>query len=230
MIKYVMTASMITVMLTAVAPAQLLVDPASSAGYNMYEAGAVLSLSTVTYETDDFGNGDIERTILGGYSAFGVTDLIDVYGALGMIALTKPEGWPDDGVGLLVAVGSRVAVLQEGPLRVHAYGQVQYISEDYGSSKFDGRLEATLLELNLGTTVNYALSEFIEVYGGLDLIPFMDAEFSNATSRFDDSLERDVFFGLRGGVRYDIGRGIWLRGEIALISETTLSVGAGTRF
>lgn len=206
--------------------AQLIVDPAQQAAAGRIEAGGVLSMSTIEYEVDGGtgigGDADIDRTIIGAYGASGVSDMLDIYGALGIIAKAEVDGADDSGTGFLLAGGGRMDVMDISMLDILLYAQAEYISEDYG----DG-VDGTILEISGGVVGRYALAQGANVYGALDLIPFSDGEVE--MSGFTTDFERDSLFGIRLGGNYDLGN-FWIRGELALMGEETITIGAGTYF
>jgi hypothetical protein len=230
------------------AGAQLIVDPTARADVGVTEAGAALAISEVEYD-----EGDIERQVLGVYGAYGVGDWFDVYGVLGLIIDAEPSDWGDSGDGFMLAVGARSALRQIDSWTFLAYGQLQYITEDYGSesaSDVDGLgdpvsvsadAEGTITELILGGVARYDLNDQLSLYGGIDLIPYSDGEADVSVNvsgggpiaglGADDSFdfERDNMIGIRGGATYDLAS-FWLRAEIALLSEQTFLLGAGTTF
>ncbi|MGD9874479.1 MAG: hypothetical protein AB7T27_09435 [Kiritimatiellia bacterium] len=164
------------------ANAQLIADPVGITEVGYFEGGGMLMRSTIEYEEEE-----ITRNIVGGYCIYGLNDYIDIYGSLGISASVEPEGWDDSGHGYIFAGGMRGFIWGDGPLSIYAYGQLQYLAEDYGeyTEKFDDGdiyqeatvgAEASLIELITGVMAEYALSEQFMLYGGLELIPISDGE------------------------------------------------------
>jgi hypothetical protein len=218
--------------------AQLLINPSIKADYGLFDSEASFSFATVEYD-----GGEVERKVLGGYVAYGIHDLLDVYGAGGLIFGAEPEDWGDSGEGFMLAIGTRCDVVQMEQLSINAYAQLQYLSEDYGSNSFSDPenpeasisidAEGNVTELVLGSVARLDITDQLSVYGGLELVPYSDGE-AEADSSLDidvasGDIERDKLLGLRGGVSYDFGSW-WLRGELALLSEQTFTLGAAFYF
>lgn len=164
------------------ANAQLIADPVGITEVGYFEGGGMVMRSAIKYEEEE-----ITRNIAGGYCIYGLNDYIDIYGSLGVSTSVEPEGWDESGHGWMMALGTRGFIWGSGPLSIYAYGQLQYLAEDYGeySEKFDDgdiyqkatvEVEASLVELLAGAMAEYAVSEQFTLYGGLELIPFSDGE------------------------------------------------------
>lgn len=212
----------VSLMVNAVS-AQLIADTTRQAASGRLEVGAALSVSEIAYELDNSGgSGDIQRTILGGYAALGLSDQLDVYGAIGIIAKSEADDSNDSGTGFLLAGGGRLDLMEINVVDVSAYAQLEMISEDYG----DG-IDGTLMEIAAGVVGTVAVNDQISVFGAVDIFPYSDGEIEAMGFKVD--FERDSLFGLRAGGTLELGQ-IWLRGEIAIVGETAVTVGAGTSF
>jgi hypothetical protein len=207
--------------LVSAVQAQLVVNPARRAPEMSGEFGAVFLMQGAEYEVED-RDLDIERDMVGLSGAFGLTDLMDVYGVLGYTISSELEDWDDDGDGILLAAGLRGQLMQSRPLRVQAYGQFQMLDEDYGD---DGEVEAKgeLMEFLLGVAGIYTMDPF-DFYTALEMVPFSDGELS--VEDVDADLERDSLLGLRFGMSVDFG-GIWLRTDVVIGNEESLTAGVG---
>jgi len=240
-------ATILLVSLALSSSAQMIADPSSQAEAGVIEAGGAACISTVEYE-----DGEIERKVVGAYGAYGVNDLFDVYGTLGFILDAEPEDWGDSDTGFLVAAGVRGYLLSFEEIDIRGYAQLQHIKEEYGSASASvpgasGSVsgEGEITELILGAVAEYGFTDALTAYGGVELIPYSDGEievsgsaeidlglgFGGIETGSSDSgdIERDSLIGVRGGVTYDLG-GFWLRGEVAVLSETTFLIGGGTTF
>ena len=248
-------ATSVLVWLALPADAQQIIHPARKASPGQLEFGAVAGLSMIEYDGDGGeGSGDIDRKLMGGYGALGLMELVDVYGTLGIFT-AEPEDWDDTGAGWLIAAGARSAFKLNDQFSIHGYGQLQYLSEDYGETSesesgyyasASSKMEATgtFKELLLGGAVRFTPVENLGVYAALELIPYSDGEVEVDASTTVSSLyggthsesvsqtadiERDGLIGLRLGADLVVGQ-FYGRGELALLSETALLIGAGIAF
>lgn len=203
--------------------AELLVDPSQKADRGGLEVGGIFMYSDVEYEI-----WDIKRLIAGGYAAYGLNEIIDIYTGVGYIIDADPSGWPDRDSGFILAGGVRALVYENDPMAVIVYSQLGYITEDYGTAHYSA--DGTLLELTFGGIFKYILNDQLSFYGGLELIPYSDGEvdFSGRSANFD--LERDKIVTVRGGATYHLDENIWFRGGLAVGSETTFTFGVGYSF
>lgn len=222
------------------AAGQLIVNPSTRAEAGKFEAGGAASFGRVEYDA-----GYVERKCVGGYGAYGITDWIDAYGSLGFSFDAEPENWSESGHGYILAAGARAKVWQMDDLSALLYGQIQHLKETYdaiGVSALgvDGDLEGKITELIFGALLRYDLNDAFSFYGGVELIPWSDGEIEGSTEveipglpdfGFSDAdeVERDVPVTLRAGANYDFGQ-VWVRGEVALVSETAVTVGGGINF
>ncbi len=208
------------------ASAQLIVDTAQKAATGRVEGGAVLCFTEVGYDVDAGhgigGAADVKRSILGGYSALGLSDKLDVYGALGLILKSEVDASSGSGSGFMLAGGGRLDLMDVSVVDVSAYAQLGYVSEGYGAGA-----DGVILEVVGGVVGRMTVNNQITVFGAVDLFPFSDGEVDVGGVTTD--IGRDSLFGLRGGATMDLGS-IWLRGEIAIVGETTVTIGAGTYF
>lgn len=234
------------------ASAQLLVDPSSKVDTGKIEVGAMMNVGKTEYEADGGGSGDIKRTIIGAYGAYGINDMIDAYGGIGLIAKAKPEDSDESGSGFVFGGGVRAAVFSQDKLTVMVYGELHYISEDYGEYSESGTIpyrgpwsithtiKGSGMELAGGALAKYAVTPEVTVYGGLELVPFSSLEIEDdveVTGLDPDDYDaggstdvsRDSMFGIRFGATYQM-QAILLRAELAMVSEQTFTIGAGYRF
>jgi hypothetical protein len=180
----------------------------------MWTGSPLLSLSEIEYELDGGGDGEIERTILGGAFGFGLGPRLDLYIEGGYIVEAELENGSDDGDGFLIGSGIRGIIYKENHFEFFGKGGVRYITEDYGSS-----IDGDIFELELAGVARYAVRNKLGVYGGVDLIPYSDGEIE--IGRGDADIERDDLIGLRFGVEGTVNSVI-LNAEVALVSEEAL--------
>lgn len=202
--------------------AELLVDPSQKTDPGGLEVGGIFMYSDVDYEI-----WDIKRLIAGGYAAFGLSEIIDIYAGAGYIIDSDPSGWPNGDSGFIVAGGVRGLVYENNPMAVIVYSQLGYITEDYGTVHYSA--DGTLLELIVGGIFKYSLNDQLSFYGGLELIPYSDGEVDFSGRLRDFDLERDKIVTVRGGATYHL-ENLWFRGGLAVGSETTFTFGVGYSF
>ena len=233
------------------AEAQLIVDISSKAESGQLELGGTLSNSEIDYDGQYAGGGDVDRSVLGVYAAYGISARADFYIGAGYILDTKPQQLPEDGDGFLVAAGTRCLVMERDRLYVLAYGQLQYVSEDYGSesyvsgaARFHGyygdvvvtrEADATSLEVSLGVVGKYVLADTLSVYAALEAVPYCDGEsdvsYDSIAYTGTDNIEyeRDSIINVRFGAHVDLQTWL-LRAELTTLGEQGLRIGAGKRF
>ncbi len=220
--KIIMAVLSVTAMLFVnTAQAELMVNPTASAENGEMEGGVALSFSSISYEVPG-DNSDVDRKMLSAYGAMNVQDEIDIFGALGYTFQSELDGRNGDDTGFALAGGVRATLPIDGDFKVRGYGQLFYFDEDYGNS-----LSGTGIELSLGVLAIKEIEE-LKIYGGVELVPFDDSELKGNLATID--LERDNIFGLRVGANYQLNDQLLLRGELALISETTVTVGLSMPF
>ena len=223
-----------------VAPAegQLMFEAAGKAGAGTIEVGIAGGMSTVEYDVDDLGDNEIERSAVAVNAAYGLTPMIDLCGALAYLVDVEPEGWHDSGDGLAIAGGLRACVMERDPLAVYAYGQILYLTEDFGEGwiedggfavRVDG--ENTLMELTIGALCTYPLMDAVTVYAGAEVVAMSEGEveLDAGAMSADYDHERNDVLGVKLGARYDL-QSYWLRAELGLINEETILLGAGMVF
>lgn len=214
--RRLMSALLMAGLFTATVSAQLIVNPIGKAGVGQIEVGGAAAFSTIEYD----GGADIERLMMGGYAAFGLNEMLDVYGSLAYSFKAEPDNSSGvDGSGFVCSGGARAMVFTQKPFSVHAYAMAQYWMEtyEYGSTDVD----VTGLEIGGGALVAFEVSPELNVYGGLELIPYSDGESDPGNA----DVERDGIFSLRGGATFSMGN-LMLRGEVAVGSETAIIAGA----
>ena len=197
-----------------IASAQQLTPTQHKNDEGKWTGSPLLSLSEIEYEVDGGGDGEIERTILGGAFGYGLGPLLDLYIEGGYILEAELGSGSDDGDGFLLGSGVRGIIYSENHFEFFGKGGVRYISEDYGDS-----VDGDILDVELAGVARYALKNNLGVYGGVDLIPYSDGEIE--IGRGDADIERDDILGLRIGVEGTVNSVI-LNAELALVSEEGL--------
>lgn len=225
--------------------AQLLCNPCAKTDPGFWEFGGFGTVGKVEYDVEDMtDSGEVERTVLGGYGARGISDRVDFFCGLGYIASAEVDavGADEDGTGFMAAVGLRSRFDTMTAMNVSAYGQLHHINETYGTYNvshlqyYNGRLysassseadyEGAITELLLGICGRCELDE-MNVYGTLEVIPLSNAELDTAFTSYD--AERDSLITLRVGMDMNVGDGV-LRGEIGLVGEETFTIAYGKQF
>jgi hypothetical protein len=222
----IVVAVLLVCLMAGYASAQLIVDTAQMAATGRVEGGTVFCLSEVEYDVEAGhgigGSADVQRSILGGYAALGLSDELAVYGALGLILNSEIDGSSDSGSGFMLAGGGRLDLMDVSVVDVSVYGQLGFVSEDYGEGA-----DGTIVEVVGGVVGRIPVNDQVNVFGAVDLFPFSDGEVD--VDGVTTDIGRDGLFGIRGGATIDLGS-VWLRGEIAVVGETTVTIGAGTYF
>lgn len=213
------------------AHAELLVDPTASTESGEISGGVSLIISSVAYELDGSSSkSDVDRKILSAYGALNVQDEIDVFGALGYTFEAEADDVNGDDTGFMLAGGVRGTLPIEGDFKVQGYAQLLYFDEDYGNLNNTASVSGSGIELSVGAVAVKEL-DALNIYGGIELIPYNDVEFdfSNPTNRTIGA-DRDDIFGIRLGANYQLDDQFLLRGEVALLSETTFTLGVSMPF
>ena len=247
----------VLVCLSIPAGAQLIMNPSSTCEQGGVELGPVLAYSEIGYTGKDDGVGDmdVERILTGVNGAWGLNDWFDLYVSLGFIANAEPDfsqGMKgDSGDGFLSGAGIRGVNYEDEYISVMSYAQLSFISEDYGEASetvtdetgpatVSTETSAEIFDVALGAIVKGYVADGVSVYGGLEFIPYTDGKVKSITrteqnstvggsTEVSEDIERDLPVTLRVGANYELDR--WsLRGEISLISETGIMIGAGFLF
>lgn len=225
--------------LSAPAGAQLIINPSSSCEYQGVEMSPALAYSKTSYESDSGDTVDIERILTGLYGAWGLNDWFDLYMSFGYIANAEPdpdEGeWDDHGDGFVIGAGIRGVNWENDYISVMSYAQISYLSEDYGTTaSTDAEGEAT--EVALGAMAKGYLADRFSVYGGVEFVPYTDGKFdttfpdeTGTRHKVSTDMERENPVGIRLGANCELDKW-WLRGELGVISETSVLLGAGFMF
>lgn len=222
-------------LLVASADAQLLTDVAGKAEDGQIETGGAFCFSETDYDSGDLNDPSVKRLTVGAYAAYGLMEWIDVFGSAGYIINAEPDDWSGSGSGFIVAGGARSAGFDLDPITVRGFGQLGYISEDYGSSNVQGvgdaDGEATILEFLIGALAEYAANDELSFFGGLEIVPWSDGTVDTKGRGWsrDFDIERDNRFGIRAGGRYRFDAW-WVRAEVTLIDEMAFTAGGGIAF
>ena len=246
------------VCLSLAANAQLIMNPSSSCSPGGIELSPSIAYSEIEYkgkDDEDAGNVKVKRYLTGLNGAWGVNDWFDIYASLGFIAKAEPDpdegNWDDNGNGFISAAGIRGVNFENDYISVMSYAQLSFISEDYGetsetatddtgTSKISVETSAEIFDVALGAIVKGYVADRFSLYGGLEFIPYSDGKAKYSTKiehsgsaiedhDLSDKIERDKLFTLRLGANYELEQWL-LRGEIGLISETSVLLGAGFLF
>lgn len=214
--------------------AELFINPVTKLSMGAREGSAHFGTSTVTYDSGG-SNGDVDRTFLGATVAYGMNNLLDVYGTFSYTMKAKAEGIPGDDSGYILGGGVRGGIPNDMGLKLHGYAQLLLINEDYGSESFFGTtIEYSGKETSImaGVVASKALENKVVVYGGLELNLVSDADikvsgYSGGSGRV--SVDRDDFLGFRLGANFDAGDFL-LNVNTSLIHETGIFISGSKPF
>ncbi len=188
--------------ITPVAHAQLLGNPATNAGESTNQYGIYLGSSSTEYDIDETDNsGDISRSFLVGSIARGLSDSLDIYGALNY-------GFDVDG-----GTGTELGIGLKGDLKfltiegydIKWYSQLSVFDEELEDEDLDVTTENVLSEWLLGTVAVKQINPDLKVYGGLELVAYTLGEAVQKKEFIDDTksdFERSNRVGLRAGLEY----------------------------
>lgn len=199
------------------ASAQLLIDPVSKAAAGTNDLGVTFGFSEVDYEIDSGGTATVDRKYTGMSLAHGLSEDVDLYGALAYTYEAEVNDSNSDDDGMIMAAGVKSRLGQVEELSFYGYGQFQYLAEDYGND-----VDASLFETNLGVLSRVNLFDPLAFYAGLDFIPISEGELDTRVGDVD--FERDDIFGVRLGADLEMD-GWSIRAEYALVSEQTVTLG-----
>lgn len=207
------------------ASAQLVINPLARAPSEKIEVGIAAAYSSIDYTLFEFDkNNGVDRWVIGVSAARAYDEKTDICGSAVWLAKSDPEGSVDSSGGYLLSLGARSHIYERGLAALTVYGLGHYMSEKYEIA--GASYDMFLFELTGGALGSYAIKPTLIGYAGVELIAYSDGE-SRGASRFD--IERDGKFTLRGGTMFVLNK-YWIRTELALGSETALTVGAGRPF
>lgn len=220
--------------------AQMLANPARNAQQGHFELSAVFSKVEVDYDTQVHSvTYTVNRQLVGACGALGITEEVDVFAAGAYITdAENPDEIGGDGdTGFMGQFGLRGKIVQKDDLSLRAYGLINYVSESYGEFEYTlteppygrdwGDLECDFIEGILGLVVAYDIKEF-RLYGGIEIVPFEDDDFTNAAGKKRD-IERSEIIAGRLGIQYAQDNW-WVQGGGSVGSETGLMISGGVAF
>jgi hypothetical protein len=213
MVKIIVCAA--TTLAFSSANAEMLINPVGKAKSGAMEGGAYFGTSSVEYEFN--GNSyDIDRTFLGVSLAYGMTSALDLYGTFAYTLEAELEPVPGDDSGFMFGVGARGVIPSNLGVKLHGYGQLLFIDEEYGRS-----VEGEETYIMGGIVASKALDTNIKVYGGLELNLMSDMEVETTDA------DRDDFLGFRLGANFNTGKFI-IDVNAALVHESGLNLSIST--
>jgi hypothetical protein len=217
------------------ASAELLVNPAAKTSVGKTQVAGLFGTSSVTYSDDFNDKGDIDRNFLGVSAAYGMSDGVDVFGALALITKAEVEDFPDDDSGTAFALGVRGILPMQADLKLHGYAQYLSIDEDYGSfvDGFGDTISLSGKETSLSAGVVATKKvENITVYGGAEFIFMSDGKVTVTDSSLGTAkgdIERDDTLGFRAGAYFNAGEFDMSVG-FAFAHETGFALGLSKEF
>ena len=179
--------------LTTTAQAELLVNPASSAGKNNPQFSAFFKNSSVKMDVENVGSGDVDRTIIGASAAYGITDNADAYFAFG---LANDVDYEDlgDGDGTQFGFGIRGKLPLENQLTLKGYAQFTSYKEETTENGVD--IEGSGNDIRGGIVAASDRGDFV-IYGGIDMI--LSESFEIEAGGVSADVEHDSSFGFLVG-------------------------------
>ncbi|HMO52174.1 MAG TPA: hypothetical protein PKE26_12395 [Kiritimatiellia bacterium] len=239
--------------LSSTAFAQEIINPATRNDKGVWSVEAVAARSEIAY------GPVVERTVLGGTLALGISPVMDVFAVVGAITDSKMAGGSinmdglsvskTEGDGLLFGAGARYLFHEKDKMKAYAYGMLRLTTEELEHT-WNGRFYGTMIygskdvtiettELIGGIAASYQAKDNLELYGSLSIVPYSDITVKNEEKiEFDQyrfggeygySFKRADIFSPRLGLVYH-KEPFWLRAELTLIGEETLLVSAGRSF
>lgn len=202
--------------------ALVLTNPAAIAPAGATEFGLYLGQSSTEYDlakADD--SGDIKRSFIKGYGAYGINDKISVFAGLSYGFSVEDGSGTKFGLGLKGGLGDLISITD---LEINWYTQFAIYDEDLGESGDTGiTTENSLSELTLGIVAVKAMSPDLKFYGGIELVASSSGETVAKKEFLDDyksDMERSNTIGLRAGVNYK-----GLQAHIGLVDESSFMIG-----
>ncbi len=217
---------------------------------SFYSPGSEIEYD-IEYDTDD-SDTLIKRDIVGLSFASG-GDTLNIFCSLGFIFNSKfhadtgnrslnlllHESDIDD--GYLFVVGARSMVADLDFVKIHGYGQITYVYEEWSlddlSRGYELEADMTSYEISLGVAGEYSFSESVFVYGALEIAPFSDGDGditleesgSNPTTVDIDKTERDNMFCYKAGCVFRLDR-FFIRGDAFAGGEEGISLNIGITY
>lgn len=237
---------------SATVSAELLIDPVGKSEVGKGEIGAFFGKSSVEFEGPLALTGDVNRTYLSAYYAYGLSDKIDIVGFGAYIFDAEAETYGEKssgGNGFLFGGGARgpLNLAESADVDFEWYAQFLMANEDYGDdADGDGK------ELSGGVIAVKELANGIIGFAGVEYVLYSDGTLSISSSEkecvsdyYDDysdeyvctkyestgsvDIERKNKLGIRIGARipwdkFDIVLGA------ALMNESSFSIGVNMPF
>jgi hypothetical protein len=199
------------------------VNPAFKLQQGDLSIGTGFVHSRVDYEisnTDRY----IQRAVLGADLAYGLSRYVDLFADFGLTLQSELEQATTDGSGFLFGAGARGIVHKYNSLSVFGVGGFTYQIEDYAS-----RLDGSHFEINLGGFLGYELNPIVDLFAGLDAVPYSDGEIEIDGFNSDSETDIDQLLSLRFGSNIEY-KNITFRPEISLFAKRNFALHASTTF
>lgn len=224
---------------SGVANAGLYIDPTTKNDEGAVSAEAFWERSEATYDAKVNGftfDSRIHRTIVGASVIYGVHEMIDAYGAFGMIDNHSDGNYDNsanlvDGDGTAIVLGAKGEIPVDLDVNLMGFAQLSILDEDYGKGDpFDTGTnvkntgEGT--EFNVGVVASKEIDSLV-AYGGVDLNLYSDLSGKVGSTKLD--IERQDKFGIRAGARYSIDE-YYVRIDMTFLSEASNTVSVGKNF
>ncbi len=202
--------------------ALVLTNPATIAPAGAMEFGLYIGQSSTEYVLAKTNNsGDIKRSSLSGYAAYGITEKISVFGGLSSGFSVEDGSGTKFGIGLKGGLGNLISA---SDLDINWYTELSLYDEDLGEASDTGvSTENKLSEVTVGLVAVKTINPKVSFYGGIELVASSSGETVAKKEYLDDfksDMERSNIFGLRAGIDY---KGI--QAHVGLLDESSFMVG-----
>ncbi|MBQ49707.1 MAG: hypothetical protein CMP10_20165 [Zetaproteobacteria bacterium] len=218
------------IFLTTNSYSEVLINPSWVNKTGKINFGGNFVTSEVEYEIENLSR-DIERKIVGFEAGVPIDGKTDAVFQFGLVNEADYENVNEDGDGYIFGAGFRRLLVSRGTLNVIGYGVLTINKEevDSVSNGIKYKSDFDLTELQGGIVGVVQLEPLLSIYGGGEIIPYSNGSIKiTNTPKID--YEREDALNLRIGAQYLLDGLIGLRGELALMSEETLTFSGNYSF
>jgi hypothetical protein len=166
------------------------------------------------------GDIKVDRKILAGGLSYGISSQASLLVQGGLIYDADFKNSDEDGKGGLLGFGANLQVHRIRAMSFGSYLFMNYTTEKYDSGAVDVQLSA--IDLHLGAVATFLVSDSLQPYCGLEIIPYSDGEFEVDSGILNVAvdLERDNLLNLKLGINIAFGA-LAFRPEVILMGEET---------
>lgn len=220
--------SFLTLIVSSLGYSQVLMDPSTVAKSGQGRVGFGLGISEIDYETDSTSL-EVKRKTIGAIFDYSVASRLDITAQLGYIMDLEIESGHDDGKGFVFGFGGRGLIHSSHQFRIYGYSFFAYQKEEIDHDP--GKSEITTYDLHIGGIVGFPVSQKMQPYVGLDLVPMDDGEVKTTigsySSKYD--IERDDIVSIKLGLDAFFDD-VLIRPELTLFGEQTIVLSATFTF